>query len=218
MKKVEGSGRRALISSRRARWAAGALLLTPVLLVSSALAGGKRHGDSDYVESGDHATAEIPVNLVSAFTSRSRECPTISVIGISFPGFTRSQPIPNTSLTFHQGGREAESVLVHFEASFPRPQDVEVPSGSMRSGIKIALLIDGQRVDVIGDHGDYKIPELELAGDTTSTDGAGTHGFSFVTRPIAPGDHTVTVVWSPVQIGMQNTMCIAGRTLTVQHH
>lgn len=208
----------------RSRTAALSMLVwVPVALAAlPAAAGDAPHPAPSYSESDTDATSSATSPRISAFTRASRDCTTLFVGGISFPGNTRGGPIPNTSLTFHQGGDVAAPVIVEFVASWPRPTDQETvgsdPTGPIgtRTGVNIALLVDGQRADIASDQGD--IPAVFVHDGSTQSPSNGTRGFTFVTRPVAPGDHTLSLLWSPVPLSATYaSVCIAERSLVVHH-
>jgi hypothetical protein len=120
--------------------------------------------------------------------------------------------IPNTSIEFDQGGSIARSVLVTFVAEWPLPRFDALPQGSQPAGALILLEIDGQRVDLISEHEGVLVHE----GRATSVSN-GTHGFTFVTRPIAPGRHVATIFWKHNLIFDSGTICVFQRSLVVQH-
>jgi hypothetical protein len=153
------------------------------------------------------ATAGADIPEMTALTEREHfDCRTST-----FPGDPRLADIPNTSLTFHQGGTKARSVLVTFVANWPIPTGSDLPQGSQSAGAVIFLTIDDQRVDVVSNNGGT------LVHDGTADFSNGTHGFTFVTQPIAPGDHEAHMLWSNNFLNGTGTVCIFERSLVVQH-
>ena len=79
------------------------------------------------------------------------------------------------------------------------------------------LFVDGVRVDLSSDNGGVLVHE----GKATSVSN-GTHGFEFVTRSIAPGNHTAKIMVLDNVLGgpgvFNGTVCLNDRTLVVDHH
>jgi hypothetical protein len=129
--------------------------------------------------------------------------------------------IPGTIVNFTQGGTTPQAVLVTFVADWPKPREEEIPAGSFASGVSIELRIDGQFQDPISTRvGGVTL--FESGGvRTESSVSNGTHGFTFVTDPIPPGEHVVEVIaFSNVlgQPGQPNgTAVVRGRSTVVQH-
>ena len=153
------------------------------------------------------ATAGADVREMTALTDNGHlDCRTST-----FPGDPRLAEIPNTSLTFHVGTTVSRSVLVTFIAEWPIPTGSELPLGSQSAGAILFLAIDDQRVDVVSSNGGV------LVHEGTAQLSNGTHGFTFVTEPIAPGDHEAHMLWSNNLFNGTGTVCISSRSLVVQH-
>jgi hypothetical protein len=185
--------------------------LSSMLMVSTALTWTANATDDDdfYRPSQTEpavATAGADVPEMTALTDRRNfDCRTST-----FPGDPRLADIPNTSLTFHQGGTKARPVLVTFVAEWPIPTGSDLPQGSQSAGAVVFLEIDNQRVDVVSNGG-------VLVHDGNADFSNGTHGFTFVTEPIAPGDHEAHMLWSNNFLNGTGTVCIFERSLVVQH-
>jgi hypothetical protein len=152
------------------------------------------------------ATAGADVPEMTALTEREHfDCRTST-----FPGEDRVADIPHTSLTFHQGGTKARPVLVTFVAEWPIPTGSDLPPGSQSAGAFLFLEIDNQRVDVASNGG-------VLVHDGTADFSNGTHGFTFVTEPVGPGDHEAHMQWANSFLTGTGTVCIFTRSLVVQH-
>ena len=125
----------------------------------------------------EEQNARIPA--MTAMTANDSQCLTRT-----FPGEDRVAEMPNTTLEFTQGGQTDASVLVTFVASWPLPRAAfgTLPPGSQPAGALIFLNIDDDRVELVSEQGGVLVHE----GTATSVSN-GTHGFTFVTRPIAPG-------------------------------
>jgi hypothetical protein len=123
------------------------------------------------------------------------------------------EEIPGTSLTFNQCGKKARPVVVNFVAQWPRPDDGDLPAGSTRSGAFISMEIDGNSVDLTSTNGGVLVHE-----GTASSVSNGTHGFTFVTDPIPPGDHEVKFFWfDNVLQFVPATICVQERSVVVHH-
>lgn len=115
--------------------------------------------------------------------------------------------MPGTSLAFTREATDTASIVVSFVANWPNPT-----GGGTASGAFIFLEIDGQRRDVTSTNGGV----LASPGQSTTV-GSGTHGFNFVTEPIAPGPHTATMRWADNVLSGTGTICVAERSLVVLH-
>lgn len=181
-----------------------------MLMVSTALTWTAHAEDDDFYTPSQTepavATAGADVPEMTALTDREHfDCRTSS-----FPGEDRVAEIPNTSLTFHVGGTVARPVLVTFIAEWPTPTGNDLPSGSQPAGAFLFLEIDNQRVDVASNGG-------VLVHDGSAPLSNGTHGFTFVTEPISPGDHEAHMSWSNNLLNGTGTVCIFTRSMVVQH-
>lgn len=152
-------------------------------------------------------TGSAPVDRITATMSNDYVCSTLA---------TTLEDIPGTEVPFSQGGEEPQSVEVTFVAEWPRPRDHDIDSGSQRAGAFIFLFIDGRRVDFISENGGVLMHEGEASSVSN-----GTHSFTFITRPIAPGDHVVNIRVSDNVLGSfgdpNGTVCIGDRSTVVRH-
>jgi hypothetical protein len=156
-----------------------------------------------------HSTffASAPVQRITARVTDTRVCRTTG---------TELIPIPGTTVNFTQGGGSPQEVVVTFVADWPRPDASEIPPGSQAAGAFIFLFIDGDRVDLTSEAGGVLVHE-----GTASSVSNGTHGFTFVTRPIPPGNHVAriffldNVIFGPLV--PNGTMCVGHRSTVVQH-
>jgi hypothetical protein len=148
-----------------------------------------------------------PIQSMTALSANDFQCRTST-----FPGEDRLAEIPNTSLDFELGGFHPQSVLVTFSANWPIPKGSNLPLGSVASGAIIFLFIDDDRFDIISENGGVLVHE----GTATSVSN-GTHGFTFATRPLAPGAHTAKIFWSNNILVGTGSVCVFDRSLVVQH-
>ncbi len=148
-----------------------------------------------------------PVNRFSAFVADDRVVLTTA---------TEIMPIPGTKVRFFQSGASPQAVLVNFVANWPKPRPDEIPAGSQAAGVFIFLFIDGDRVDPVSNDGGVLVHE-----GTASSVSNGTHGFTFVTAPIAPGSHVAEIRALdnvPGPFGQFNgTFVVDARCIVVQH-
>jgi hypothetical protein len=147
------------------------------------------------------------VNRIASRVADNRVCRTLA---------TELAPIPNTRVPFTQGGDTPEEVVVTFVAEWPKPDVSEIPPGSQEAGAFIFLFIDDQRVDLISETGGVLVHE-----GTASSVSNGTHGFTFVTDPIPPGEHEARIFFLDNVLGPfgepNGTICVAQRSTVVQH-
>ena len=148
-----------------------------------------------------------PVSKVTAKHADDRVCLTTA---------TTLVDIPDMAVAFTQGAG-ASSIVVRFNAEWPKPNGAEIPAGSQAAGAFVFLFVDGVRVDLSSDNGGVLVHE----GKATSVSN-GTHGFEFVTRSIAPGNHTAKIMVLDNILGVpgvfNGTVCLSDRTLVVDHH
>jgi hypothetical protein len=104
--------------------------------------------------------------------------------------------MPGMSETFSFGGAASRPVLVLFQAEWR-----SFGEGSVAS---IRLMIDGIVQPASTLSVDHRVPGN---GDEIET-----HGFNFVSDPLAPGTHTATIQWSAT-----GTLCATDRSLIVLH-
>lgn len=150
-------------------------------------------------------TARVNVDRISSRVSNDRICITTA---------TTLEPIPGTTVKFNQGTND--QVVVTFVASWPKPREDEIPAGSQAAGAFIFLFIDGNRVDINSINGGVLVHD----GSTNSISN-GTHGFTFVTDPIPPGEHEAKIYFLDNVLGPPNvlngTLCVSDRSVIVQH-
>ncbi|MGH8657153.1 MAG: hypothetical protein ACREV4_01325 [Gammaproteobacteria bacterium] len=161
---------------------------------------------ADYVAA-ETFSGSAPVNRITARMTDDRVCRTLA---------TTLEQIPGTKVQFTQGGATPQEVVVTFVADWPRPRDDEIPFGSQRAGAFIFLFIDGDRVDFLSEGGGVLVHE-----GTASSVSNGTHGFTFVTEPIPPGDHEARIHFLDNVLGPfgdpNGTVCVGDRSTVVQH-
>jgi hypothetical protein len=149
-----------------------------------------------------------PLTRMDARVSTDRNCITTATTLASIPG---------TTVSFTQGGSQAQEVVVTFTAAWPRPLAGDIPAGSTRAGAFVFLLVDDDRVDVVSDAGGVLVHE-GTASSTTN----GTHSFTFVTEPLAPGAHTARIFVLDNVLGPpgvpNGTVCVGPRSTVVQHN
>jgi hypothetical protein len=128
---------------------------------------------------------------------------------------TTLEEIPGTRVEFTQGSGHPEPIEVTFVASWPRPNESEIPAGSQAAGAFVFLFVDGIRVDPISNFGGV------LVHDGSAPLSNGTHGFTFVTEPIAPGDHVASIHFLDNVLGVfgvpNGTICVDDRSTVVEH-
>jgi len=133
--------------------------------------------------------------------------------------------IPGTSVKFTQHGTTPQAVVVTFFADWPKPRQEETPPGSFASGVVIRPIIDFGTGAAIGSPIETRLGGVTLfESGGVATDFSvsnGSHGFTFVTDPVPPGDHVLEIqAFSDVlgQPGQPNgTVVLRGRSTVVQH-
>jgi hypothetical protein len=173
---------------------------------------------TDCVAAGDNTT---PEDIVTPGTRMDRFTATVATdrVAVQFTGNLVST-IPGTTVNFTQLGNKPQAIVVTFVAELPKPRADEIPAGGFASGASIQLRIDGLQQDPISL---FRGPLLFESGGvaTPSSLSNGTHGFTFVTNPIPPGDHVATIVaFSDVlgQPGQPNgTIVVQARSTVVEH-
>jgi hypothetical protein len=115
--------------------------------------------------------------------------------------------MPGTTVAFTRTGEDTAAVVVSFVGQWPNPV-----GGGTANGAFIFLEIDGQRQDVTSTNGGV----LASPGNSPTVS-SGTHGFNFVTNPIAPGAHTASILWADNVLNGSGTICVAERSLVVYH-
>jgi hypothetical protein len=108
--------------------------------------------------------------------------------------------MPGTSKTFSFGGRQSRSVIVLFQG--------EWFSNTEGSAAYIQLAIDGKDQSGPSAVGVAHRP----FGEPQQTE---SHGFTFVSDPLAPGTHTATIQWAANGAG---PYCVRVRSLIVLHN
>jgi hypothetical protein len=151
--------------------------------------------------------ASASVRRITAKVADDRVCRTLA---------TELEPIPDTTVEFFQDSDTPDQVVVTFIAEWPKPNGSEIPPGSQAAGAFIFLFIDDQRVDLISNTGGVLVHE-----GTASSVSNGTHGFTFVTAPISPGEHVAEIFFLDNVLGPfgqpNGTICVGARSTIVQH-
>ena len=143
-------------------------------------------------------TASGPVAHMTAVVADDVQCRTSADnLVADMPGMTSA---------FVQGGGTAEPVVVNFVGSWPKPTS-GTPAGAF-----IFLEIDNNRVDVTSTNGGVLVHE-----GTASSVSNGTHGFTFVTDPISPGNHVAKMRWADNVLSGSGTICVAERSMVIHH-
>jgi hypothetical protein len=149
--------------------------------------------------------------------------------GMEIKDFTDNE-IPGSSVKFTQHGSKPQAVLVTFVAEWPSPTFDDLPgiAGTNLAGqANIYLSIDGKFVDPISSGG----PEggagvIVLGGKAfqpppesgAPQESNGTHGFTFVTEPIAAGNHVASILFLGVRLGGGGSViCVQARSTVVEH-
>ena len=143
-------------------------------------------------------TAAAPINKMTAKVANNFVCRTSSNNLLA--------DMPDMSKTFTQGTGSAQEVVVTFVGSWSKP------SSGTQAGAFIFLEIDGNRVDLVSTNGGVLVHE----GTATSVSN-GTHGFTFVTEPIASGLHTAKILWADNFLTGTGTICVSDRSMVIQH-
>jgi hypothetical protein len=110
--------------------------------------------------------------------------------------------MPQMSETFSFGGNASRPVLVLFHGEW-----VGFAEGAF---VTVRLTIDGVVQSGPGAAGDLVLA-FRPAGEPFQS---GTHGFNFVSEPLAPGTHTATIQWQSAGGGQ---VCVDERSLIVLH-
>lgn len=143
------------------------------------------------------ATA-APVTQTTSVVSDNKICRTSSDNSVA--------DMPGVTANFMIKGHEPTSVTVSFVGSWTKPTD------SPAAGAFILLEVDGSRVDITSTNGGV------LASPGTATDvSSGTHGFNFVTDPIAPGNHVAKIRWADNLLIGTGTICVSERSMVIFH-
>ena len=138
-----------------------------------------------------------PVTKTTSVVSDNKTCRTSSDNSVA--------DMPDVIANFTVEGDEPTSVIVSFVGSWTKPTD------STAAGAFILLEVDGSRVDITSINGGV------LASPGTGSVGNGTHGFNFVTDPIAPGNHVAKIRWTDNLINGTGTICVTERSMVIFH-
>lgn len=111
---------------------------------------------------------------------------------------TSFKTIPGMEQTFALGGTSSEEVVVTFQASWSGTA-MQFDTAFVR------LTIDGvvQPTNV----------SVPIFGGSQST-GTYTHGFTWISKSLAPGNHTARIQW---RTDLGSTFCVDDRSLVVLH-
>jgi hypothetical protein len=125
-----------------------------------------------------------------------------AVDAIDFPCTTSATfvPMPTMSRTFKLGGKASQPVLVLFQGEW-----FGFDSGQ---AAQLELTVDGV---VQPGPGTIITIDQRPAGTTQPVS---THGFDYVTSPLAPGTHTAEIEWRSTPGGQ---ICVTRRSLVVMH-
>ena len=143
-------------------------------------------------------TVTAPVSKITAAVADDLICRTSDDNSVA--------DMPGTFKSFVQGGDSPQSIVVTFVGSWAKPTSGN-PAGAF-----IFLEIDNTRVDVTSTNGGVLVHE----GTATSVSN-GTHGFTFVTEPIAPGEHVAKMRWADNVLSGSGTICVFERSLVIHH-
>lgn len=143
-------------------------------------------------------TVTTPVSRITAAVADDLVCRTSSDNSVA--------DMPATFKSFVQGGDSPQSIVVTFVGSWPKP------SSGTQVGAFIFLEIDNNRVDLTSTNGGVLVHE-----GTSSSVSNGTHGFTFVTDPIAPGSHVAKIRWADNVLSGTGTICVQERSLVIHH-
>lgn len=143
-------------------------------------------------------TVTTPVSKITAAVADDLVCRTSNDNTV--------EDMPGTFKSFVQGGDSPQSIVVTFVGSWAKPTSGN-PAGAF-----IFLEIDNNRVDVTSTNGGVLVHE----GTATSVSN-GTHGFTFVTEPIAPGTHIAKIRWADNVLNGSGTICVFERSLVIHH-
>ena len=125
-------------------------------------------------------TPGTPVDRITATTANDRLCSTLTTDPVTIPGTT-------VRFTQHLRGTDPQAVVVTFDATWPQPLSTDMPPDTFIAGATVSLLIDGKISDPISQGGGALISDFASNGS---------HGFRFVTDPVAAGDHIATISYS----------------------
>jgi hypothetical protein len=143
-------------------------------------------------------TVTAPVSKITAAVADDLVCRTSNDNSV--------EDMPDTFKSFVQGGDSPQSIVVTFVGSWAKPTSGN-PAGAF-----IFLEIDNTRVDVTSTNGGVLVHE----GSASSVSN-GTHGFTFVTDPIAPGTHVAKMRLADNVLSGSGTICVFERSLVIHH-
>ena len=148
------------------------------------------------------ASADQGGRKLASVSSSVSNVPTSRADAVDFAGFIACtvspafNDMPEMSKTFRLGGRVAQPVIVLFQGQW----------GGFTSGaaVQIRLTIDGVP-------GSGLTINERPSGEPNVVE---THGYNFVSEPLAPGTHTATIQWADNGAGPS---CIGRRSLIILH-
>jgi hypothetical protein len=179
-------------SPRRTRLIAGVVLLALAALMLVWI------GHATAGKGGPTRAVKIAKTVSNVATGRADAVDATTFVCTTGGTFT---DMPEMSATFRLGGRAAQPVIVLFEGEWGGPSFTE------GTGAFIRLAIDGV-VQTPVDVGVERRP-------TGTPDDLETHGFNFVSDPLAPGTHTATIQWRGTTTSGQ--VCVQDRSMIVLH-
>jgi hypothetical protein len=177
-------------SPRRAWLVAAAVLLALVALMLVWI--GRAGADA----AGPSSPNALATSVSNVPTPRADALNDLGLVCTVSPQFN---PMPGTSETFNLGGRSAQPVIVLFEAEWHSP--------NVGTFAQLALTIDG----VFQSGAGFPVVDDRPSGEPEEVE---THGFNWVSQPLAPGTHTATIMWRDNGV---NPHCVRARTLIVLH-
>jgi hypothetical protein len=166
-----------------------AAALAAVALISIGRVSAVQAGGSGRAVAAARSFSNIPTVKTDAVTAADQVC-TVSPDLVAMPGMSK---------TFKLGSTTKRPVVVLFQGEW-------FSTDPSRAG-EVELAIDG--VVQPGTDGSGVVMFFN-SGDTVLE----THGFNFVSAPLAPGPHTATIEWADNGVG---PVCITNRVMTIQH-
>jgi hypothetical protein len=149
-------------------------------------------------------TLTARINRMTTRVSLDPECVTTT---------STLEPFPGTRVKFVQGGNHSTEILVTFFSEWIPPSPTNIPPGSQAAAANIFLFIDGDRVERLSEQGGVTTNIGNAAGPIY-----GTFGWTFLTRPISPGEHVAEIYVLDNILGpAEGTVCSRYRTTAVQH-
>ena len=104
--------------------------------------------------------------------------------------------IPGMTQTFNLGGTANDEVVVTFQASWSGVTE-QFDTAFVRLTIDGAVQPTNVSVPIFG-----------------GAEGTNTHGFTWISGPLSPGNHTARIQW---RTDLGSTVCVDDRTLVVLH-